>query len=112
MSMTPMPGQMTEAPFDETATFRRARQALELQRWSDARALLLRLATRSPNTTQYRSLLAYARGQESLDAGDEARARDEWRRALTLDPTLADARRALAARGRSRSWVDRLLGRD
>ena len=112
MSMSPTTTVMTESEFDETTMFRRARQALELQRWSDARSLLLRLATRSPNTTKYRALLAYARGQESFDAGDEIRARDEWRRALTLDPTLEDARRALAARGRQRTWVDRLLGRD
>lgn len=111
MAMSPTIDAMLEPEADEASLFRRARQALELQRWGDARVQLLRLATRSPNTTRYRALLAYARGQEAYVAGDEDRARDEWRRALTLDPTLEDARRALAARGRTRSWVDRLFGR-
>ena len=96
---------------DEISLFRQARQSLELQKWTEARELLLQLATRSPTTTRYRALLAYARGQESLEAGDEIRAREEWRRALILDPMLEDARRMLAVRAKQRSWVDRLLGR-
>lgn len=96
---------------DETGQFRLAQQALDQQRWADARLRLLELATRAPGTVKYRALLAYARGQESLAAGDARRARDEWRRALILDPHLADAQRALAAHQSSRTWVDRLLGR-
>lgn len=96
---------------DDASTLRRAQQALELQRWTEARELLLQLATRQPATTQYRALLAYARGQEALSSGNEEAARAEWRRALTLDPSLKDAQHALAARTRRRSWVDRLLGR-
>ena len=96
---------------DETTALRRARQALELQRWTEARELLLQLATQRPGTTKYRALLAYARGQEALTSGDDETARAEWRRALTLDPGLVDAKHALAARTRRRSWVDRLFGR-
>ncbi|HVV81954.1 MAG TPA: hypothetical protein VHE35_02700 [Kofleriaceae bacterium] len=109
---------MTTPPFvlpgngpDEANLFRQARQALELQHWTEARDLLLQLATRSPSTTRYRALLAYARGQESFVAGDETRARDEWRRALILDPSLEDAQHALAAHAPQRSWVARLFGR-
>lgn len=100
-----------EQDADEVGLFRQARQCLELQKWTEARELLFTLATRSPSTTRYRALLAYARGQESLSAGDEIRAREEWRRALILDPMLEDARRMLAVRAKQRSWVDRLLGR-
>lgn len=97
---------------DELMVFQQARQELDLQRWSEARELLLWLATRSPATTRYRALLAYARGQEAATAGDETRAREEWRRALILDPRLELARQAIAARNRQRSWVARLLGRE
>ena len=97
---------------DEAVLYRDANHALELQHWPEARHLLFQLATRAPHKTRYRALLAYARGQESLGTGDESRARDEWRRALTLDPSLKEAARALAARARPRSWVDRLFGRD
>jgi hypothetical protein len=100
-----------EQDADEISLVRQARQSLELQKWTEARELLYTLATRSPSTTRYRALLAYARGQESLEAGDETRAREEWRRALILDPMLEVARRMLATRAKQRSWVDRLLGR-
>jgi tetratricopeptide (TPR) repeat protein len=96
---------------DELGAFRQAKQLLELQKWTEAREAFLALATRSPSNFRYRALLAYARGQESLAAGDELRAREEWRRALILDPQLEDAKRALAVRVKQRSWVDRLLGR-
>ncbi len=96
----------------EDELLRAATQALDLQRWTEARERLLRLATMSPATTKYRALLAYARGQEAMAAGDSTRAQEEWRRALTLDPTMADAQRAQAAqRQRSSSWVGKLLGR-
>jgi hypothetical protein len=111
MSMSPTP-YTTPAPMpDEGVLLRQARSALDLQRWTEARDLLFQLATRSPNTTRYRAMLAYARGQEAHTLGDIERARDEWRRAVTLDPTLNDAQRALSLRARRRSWVDRLLGR-
>jgi Flp pilus assembly protein TadD len=96
---------------DEAGLYQQGRQALDRQKWSEARELFRLLATRAPANSRYRALLAYARGQEWLDGGDEVRARDEWRRALILDPRLEDARRMLAVRSRPRSWVDRLLGR-
>ena len=97
---------------DEAAMFRRANNLLATQHWTEARDLLFTLAKRSPDKTRYRALLAYARGQESLLAGDEGRAREEWRRALVLDPSLRDAQLALAARQPvRRSWVSRLFGR-
>ncbi len=96
---------------DEGSQFTLAQRELDQQRWTEARRRLLQLATRAPGTVKYRALLAYARGQESLTAGDARRARDEWRRALILDPHLADAQRALAVHQSSRTWVDRLLGR-
>lgn len=109
MSTTLNPG--SEEDVDEATLYRDANHALELQHWPEARHLLFQLATRAPHKTRYRALLAYARGHESLGTGDEIRARDEWRRALTLDPSLKEAERSLAARARPRSWVDRLLGR-
>jgi hypothetical protein len=96
---------------DETALFRRASKALELQHWTEARDLLFDLARLRPDKGRYRALLAYARGHESFIAGDEARAREEWRRALVLDPKLREAQQALASRAQPRrSWVARLFG--
>ena len=96
--------------FDEQGALRDAMQALAVQRWADARQVLLDHARRSPSTTRYRALLAYARGHEADAAGDDQRAREEWRRAVILDPSLESATRPLAARRRRRSWVARLLG--
>ena len=67
-------------------------------------------ATTTPGVTRYRVLLAYARGEEAAERGEIARARDEWRRALTLDPSCTEAKSALA-RSRSHSLFGRLIGK-
>lgn len=97
---------------DEAVLFRRATNLLATQHWTEARDVLFTLAKHRPDKARYRALLAYARGHEHLIAGDEARARDEWRRAVVLDPNLREAQAALAAREPPRrSWVSRLFHR-
>ena len=92
---TPVPGAD-----DQTEALRYAERLLQACQWTEARTVLHRLATTAPGYTRYRVLLAYARGEEAAERGDVTRARDEWRRALTLDPSCIEAQSALA---RSRS---------
>ncbi len=110
MSMSRMPAPPVALAADDDSTSKRATRALECQRWTQARELLLELAYQSPHNTGYRAKLAYARGQEAAASGDESRAVAEWRRALVLDRSLVEAAQALAVR-RSASWLGRLLGR-
>lgn len=74
---------------------RYATRLLQLQRWPEARSALHQLAVTSPHDPQIRARLAYARGQEAHLDGDLPRARQEWTRALLLDPTLTAAHDAL-----------------
>lgn len=88
---------------------RYALRLLQLQRWPEARSALHQLAVTTPHDARIRARLAYARGHEAAAAGDTARARQEWSRALLLDPSLGDARLALdRARPRFRwPWARR-----
>ena len=76
------------------------------------RTVARELATRDPHNAHYRALLALARGHEASLANEPARARAEWRRAIMLDPALAEARDALSSRAGRRSWVERLFRRE
>jgi predicted Zn-dependent protease len=109
MSMSRHPSAPPEDRFDEVEVYRRVCAALDVQRWAEARELLLDLARRLPHASRYRALLAYTRGQEALGEGDARRAREEWRRALILDPGLRVARQALAAHQRPSTWIGRLF---
>lgn len=84
---------------------------LQLQQWTEAKIVARELATQHPHTAHYRALLALARGHEAAVANDHQRAREEWRRALTLEPNLDAAKVALASRAGRRSWVERLFKR-
>lgn len=95
---------------DQTEALHLADALLLAGRYTEARSHLRRLAEASPGVTQYRALLALARGHEASEAGDHARARAEWRRALILDPALERARVALR-RSRSPSFLGRIVDR-
>lgn len=86
-----------------------AQRLLQLRKWTEARTALHQLALLMPQVTRLRALLAFARGHEAAEQGELDRAHAEWERALTLDPTLEDARRALAQH--PRSWLRRMVRR-
>jgi Tfp pilus assembly protein PilF len=64
--------------------------------WAAARQALQNLASRVPSSTQYKALLAYARGREAQQLGRNDEATLEFQRALQLDPNLSLAKSALA----------------
>lgn len=86
-----------------------ALRLVQLRRWTEARTALHQLAMLMPQVTKIRALLAYTRGHEAAEQGELLRARREWERALTLDPTLDDARRALAQH--RMPWYRRMVRR-
>lgn len=95
------PNAPTPAPSadDQTETLRYAERLLQACRWTEARCTLHRLAATAPGVVHYRALLAYARGEEAAERGELDRARDEWRRALILEPRYAAPRAALDRTG-------------
>jgi hypothetical protein len=101
----------TPAVGPEEALVSHLRTLLQLRQWTEARTVARELATQYPRTSHYRALLALARGYEASQANEPKRAREEWRRAITLDPKLEEARAALSSRAARRSWVDRLFKR-
>ncbi|MEZ4404370.1 MAG: hypothetical protein R3B06_30395 [Kofleriaceae bacterium] len=86
------------------------RTLIALSRWPEAKVAARDLAHQHPHTAHYRALLALIRGHEASLAGDHKRAREEWNRALTLEPTLEPAQEALRQAPRP-SLLDRLLRR-
>jgi hypothetical protein len=82
--------------FDERAALRECLMLLNDRRWTPAREALNNLATRVPQSKNYRALLGYARGREAQAAGRHQEAELEYLRALQLDPELALAKQALA----------------
>ena len=86
-----------------------AMRLLALRKWTEARTALHQLALLTPQVTRLRALLAYARGHEAVEVGEITRARSEWERALTLDPTLDDARHALNQH--RLPWIRRVMRR-
>ncbi|MBV8760505.1 MAG: hypothetical protein JO257_24650 [Deltaproteobacteria bacterium] len=85
-----------EPAFDERAALREALMQLNEQSWSAARQTLSNLASKIPQSKNYRALLGYARGREAQAAGRADEAALEFQRALELDPQLAMAKQALA----------------
>ena len=95
----------------EDALVAHLRTLMQLQKWPEARTVARELAQRYPQNAHDRALLALARGHEAALANEPKRAREEWRRAITLDPKLEAARAALSSRAGRQSWVDRLFKR-
>jgi hypothetical protein len=93
----PPPMQQRTAPvFDEKLAFNEALAHLQRGYWAAARSALHALASKVPQSRQYRGLLCYARGREALAAGKPDDAAMEFQRALQLDPELVQAKQALA----------------
>lgn len=106
---TPRGSGETPTIDQEEALLSHLQTLISLQRWTEAKSAARELATQHPHKAYYRALLALARGHEADLAGDRKRAREEWQRALTLDPTLEAA--SLALRKARPSLIDRLFRR-
>ena len=77
-------------------------QALVLaqrEKWAEARAALVEIATRHPGDPRYRAFVHYARGWEAFSLGKDNEARAEWQRANACDPTNALVKWALESTG-------------
>jgi Tfp pilus assembly protein PilF len=96
---------------DSSDALRDVLMLMQLHKWTEARIALHALAVAAPAITRYRALLAYARGHEAALAGDLDRAHEEWRRALTLDPSMKEAAAEMKRqRRRRRSFIEFLRG--
>lgn len=80
---------------DEQVDRLRALDRLSAKDWTGARQILHALATRVPQSKQYRALLCYARGRETQATGRVDDALMEFQRALQLDPDLEIAKQAV-----------------
>jgi hypothetical protein len=77
-------------------------KALELaqqQKWPEARAAFVELATRHAGDPRYRANVHDARGWEAFSLGKDNEARAEWQRALACDPRNDLAKWALESTG-------------
>lgn len=83
-------------PFDERAEMKAVTAQLDQKNWGAAKSLLNGLAARVPTSKQYRALIAYTRGREAQQAGQQQDALAEYQRALQLDPDLQQAKSAMA----------------
>jgi tetratricopeptide (TPR) repeat protein len=83
------------APATEEQRFAAALELLRRRLWKDAEKALAELAISHPSEKRYRAYRHYARGRIAQDDGRLDAARDEWERALRLDPELAAARAAV-----------------
>jgi hypothetical protein len=92
----PVVSQAGAAEWDERRALQAAIDMLTARDWSRAKVALHALAARVPQSRQYRALLSYARGRELEAAGKRDNAATEYERALQLDPTLGQAKLALA----------------
>ncbi len=108
---TPRGSGVTPVLDQESALVQHLQTLIQLQRWPEARTVARQLATEHPGNPHYRAILALARGHEAAQSGEPRRAREEWRRAITLDPKLEEARAALHSRAGRQSWIDRLFKR-
>jgi tetratricopeptide (TPR) repeat protein len=108
---TPKGSGETPVVDSEDAMVAHLRTLMQLQKWPEAKTVARQLATQFPQNAHYRALLALARGHEAALAKEPQRAREEWRRAITLDPKLEAARQALSSRAGRASWVERLFKR-
>jgi hypothetical protein len=77
-------------------------QALALaqrEKWAEARAAFVEIATRHPGDPRYRAYVHYARGWEAFSLGKDNEARAEWQRANACDPTNTLVKWALESTG-------------
>lgn len=84
------------AAWDERAALQDALDLVGARDWVAAKAAVHALATRVPQSRPYRALLSYVRGREFQANGKHSEAQGEYERALQLDPSLAQAKLALA----------------
>ncbi|HEY4238994.1 MAG TPA: hypothetical protein VGM88_04230 [Kofleriaceae bacterium] len=80
---------------DVEAALTLARMMMTQRRLSEAAQVYGQLANALRTRSDYLALAHYARGRHLLDTGARSEARLELTRALTLDPTLAEAQAAL-----------------
>lgn len=90
----------------EAADLRLAESCIASQDWANAKPILLRLAAANRAERRYRALLAFVLGHEANANGDTERARAEWARAVSLDPSIE----ARGIRRRRGSFVQRWFG--
>ncbi len=99
---TARPASPSPAPSVRAAGNVQLERALTLaqqEKWSEARAAFVDLATRHPGDPRYRAYVHYARGWEAFSLGKDAEARAEWQRALACDPRNDLAKWALESTG-------------
>ncbi|MFT3699821.1 MAG: hypothetical protein QM831_42140 [Kofleriaceae bacterium] len=89
-------GSGSAPAFDERAEMKAVNAQLDQKNWGAAKSLLNGLAARVPTSKQYRALIAYTRGREAQQAGQQQDALSEFQRALQLDPDLQPAKSAMA----------------
>lgn len=80
----------------ESREMAKVRELIGRQKWAEARDALQMLLMRSPADRANQAQLAYVRGREALELGNLTEARRELARALSLEPTMEQARAALA----------------
>ncbi|MBZ0232365.1 MAG: tetratricopeptide repeat protein, partial [Deltaproteobacteria bacterium] len=98
----PRPATPSPAPPSRPATDTQLERALALaqqQKWPEARAAFVELATRHHGDPRYRAYVHYARGWEAFALGKDGEARAEWQRALACDPRNDLAKWALESTG-------------
>lgn len=107
---------MTEQLLDRQraarAELNQAKQLLNEGKLEDARKRFHSLAAEHPNEKTFRAWLHYAIGRQREAASEPDRARTEFRRALELDESFEEARRAmekLPGDGQSRGLFSRLF---
>lgn len=99
---SPRPATPSPAPPVRDSVNLQLERALTLaqqQKWPEARAAFVDLATRHPGDPRYRAYVHYARGWEAFTLGKDAEARAEWQRALACDPRNDLAKWALESTG-------------
>jgi DnaJ-domain-containing protein 1 len=94
----PIPAPTPSQPIPQLSEEAELEQAMELLKrrlWTEAKKAFHALAARDTVNKRYRALLSYARGREAQDEARHDIAREEFTRALQLDPDLNPARVAL-----------------
>ena len=94
-AQNPGPAGTPPGTFDERAELMIVMDLVRKGHWPAARQGLQNLAARVPASTNYKALLAYARGREAQQANRPDEAILELQRALQLDPNLSLAKTAL-----------------
>ena len=97
----------THAQLSESELREAAQAALVNEEWAAAHELWRRLACTVPQNSHYRAELGFARASELLAAGETARAGEELKRVLRIEPDHPGATAALKGRWRNNpiSWL-------